>query len=766
MKLQNISNQGSHIDLFIRNDDGSLTIKHDKNFLPYYYEVTTGEGEAVSLFGETLKKIYCIKPGDIKKQRSMTSYEADIIYPKRYILDKIPTFEKSPTRVIYFDIEVDCTELPKPKENQEAKDPVSCITMYDNYEKEYKTFFIEDYKSEYDLLQAFCAQIKKLQPDLLVAWNVNFDYYYLYYRIGEEFPKLISPIGQIQWRNGFKYPAGISIVDMLGLYAKYTLHKKDSYALMNVAHEELDYKIEEDFDFTDIHEAKRKNLLDVEKMVKLDEKLNLFKYFDEIRILTRCYWEDLPSEMRNYAWQSNNSKIIDMLALEEAKRLNVALPSKRQDNEKGDVEGAYRETFGTGLYKDLAKVDLSGAYPQAIIDFCLSPENYTTEDAENTIKIPVFSRKTGELKQTYYIKQNPTAVVPSLTSRLLKMKNELKKKLNDTNSNAPEYKQLQIAYDSRKALVNSAFGVFGMPYFRLYDSNVADTITFLIRDLLHYVKAKLESQNYGIQYFDTDSIFLHGKEDITEQLNKWSLEWGMDKYRNSKVQIEFDYEGYFSSIFIQALCRYRGRLERPEKGQKIETKGIQMKRKDSNIWIKDFQKKLYDLILDNNTKETIIGWLKEQIIDMQKVDILTVAVPCKFNMKRADYKKQEIFFRAIDNTKELIPEFKKEVGDRFWWVYTKGEKDVYAIDKNHVNHIPEIDWPAMIKRNVLNLLVPIFKGLNWECELLELSEEYSIIFGSQHRNKLLQDLPDFEEKKQYYSAREVKKRRKLATLDK
>ena len=28
----------------------------------------------------------------------------------------------------------------------------------------------------------------------------------------------------------------------------------------------------------------------------------------------------------------------------------------------------------------------------------------------------------------------------------------------------------------------------------------------------------------------------------------------MDKYNNPKIDIKFDYEGYFSSIFIQALC--------------------------------------------------------------------------------------------------------------------------------------------------------------------------------------------------------------------
>ena len=243
LPIQNISNHFSEITLFLRNQDGSLEIKKDSDFLPYYFEPTTEqESDAVSIYGKALKKIYCKHPGEVRKQRSQNAYEADIIYTKRYVLDKIPTFEKSKTRIIYFDIEVNAIELPRPKEDQKANDEVSCITIYDNYKKKYKTFFIKDFESEYQMLEDFCNTIKQLSPDCLTAWNSEFDYYFLYYRIND-FPKKISSIGQSHWRRGFEMPAGISVVDLMGMYAKYTLHKKDSYALMNVANDELNYEI-------------------------------------------------------------------------------------------------------------------------------------------------------------------------------------------------------------------------------------------------------------------------------------------------------------------------------------------------------------------------------------------------------------------------------------------------------------------------------------------------------------------------------------------
>jgi len=760
--IQNISNDGNKIYLFCREKDNSLKIIEDDSFLPYYFEPTTDEkSDAISIYEEPLKKICCNHPSDIKKQRSNSAYEADINYCKRYILDKILTFEKSNPRIIFLDIEVNCNELPHPKEDQKLDSPISIIRFYDNYTQKYYSWRLDQWKSEYEMLDNFCQTIKKLSPDIWCSWNVSFDYYALFYRIGEDFPKKISPINQTHWRHGDQMPAGISIIDLMGLYAKYTLHKKDSYALMNVANDELNYKIEEDFDFTDIEIANQKNKLDVQKMVELDQKLHLFEYFDEIRLLTRCYWEDLPSEMRNYSWQSNNSKVIDMLALAEARRLGVVLPSKRQDVKKDfEVEGAFRWLEQSGLYKDVADIDLSGAYPQAIIDFCLSPENICTKEEENTIKIDVLTRDTQEYKTTYYVKQNSGAILPSLVRKLLDLKNELKTKLKQTDKKDKDYKRLEIAYASRKALTNTAYGVILLMYFRLFDYRVGELTTFLVRDLLRYIQQKMKKHNQRVHYFDTDGFIKEGKEDNTKQLNDWVFEWAMDKYQNDKVNITFEYSGHYSTIFIQALCRYRGRLE-TNTGQKIETKGIQMKRKDTGEWVKLFQEKLYDKILDGESKETIIKFIEESIQQMKEEDVRKIALPVKINKKTEDYKTTPKWLKPLEETKKIVPDFAKSIGDRFYIIYCNSVEKL-ALGNKYYEHIKKenIDWKSMIEKNVLNILVPIFKGLNWETDLLDLAEKSEIILGSQYRNRLLEDLSNFEELKLYYSAREVKKRRK------
>lgn len=766
MRLQNISYKGSDIFLFCREEDGSLSISKDRTFLPYYYQESP-EGKHKGYDGTSLIRIDCDKPSDINKQRNSQSWEADIPYVKRYLIDKVDVIEKSNPRILYFDIEINAKKLPKPREDKEAPYPISTIVTYDNYKKEYKTFFISDYQSEWGMLEDFCKHVHDLAPDMACAWNCQFDFYYLSYRI-PDFAKKISPIGLTRWKKDIEAPAGISMVDLLGFYYKLTLGKKDSYALMNVAHDELGYEIEEDFDFTDIEVAKEKCKLDVKKMVELNDKLNLIAFFDETRTLSKCLWEDLPAEKATdkdgkfkNTWQSNNSKVVDMLALQEAKNLGVVLPSKNYDDtQEGEMEGAFREVFGTGLYNNLAKVDLSGAYPQAIIDFCLSPENLSKEPSEGSIKIDVHCRKTGEFKATYYYKQNPNAILPSLVKKILALKNELKDKLNSTSKNDPEYEKLQVSYDSRKAVTNSSFGVIALKVFRLFSAEIGDTITFLIRDLLHFVMKKMEKEGRTIRYIDTDSVMYEGRDDLSSQLNKWAVEWGMDKYEHPEVKLSFDYEGFFSSIFIAALCRYRGRLE-TSKGQKIETKGLQMKRRDSGVWVKSFQKELFDKILDGGSKENLLEFIKQKIEEMKQAPLTDIAIPCKLNKERSEYKTSQAYFEALDLTKEIVPEFNKEIGERFKWFYMQNNKRL-AFDTKYQDHIlrEEIDWTEMIQRNIFNLLVPTFKGLNWSTDLLDLAEEYGIILGSGHRNKLLENLPDFEELKKYYGVREVKKRMK------
>ena len=88
MKLVNIYNNFREITLFCRNDNSELEIKTVKDFFPYFY-VQDPEGNYKSYKGESLRKILVSNPADVRRNRNIDSYEADIIFTRRYMIDKV-----------------------------------------------------------------------------------------------------------------------------------------------------------------------------------------------------------------------------------------------------------------------------------------------------------------------------------------------------------------------------------------------------------------------------------------------------------------------------------------------------------------------------------------------------------------------------------------------------------------------------------------------------------------------------------------------------
>ncbi|MFH0806062.1 MAG: 3'-5' exonuclease [Patescibacteria group bacterium] len=515
MKLVNISSNKNTINLFIRDERGNLSIQPYNDYFPYFYEPSEN-GTFRSFTGVKLEKIVCKKPGELNRRRTDNSWESDVLLTKRFLIEKVPIIEKTNIKYFFIDIEVLTTKgLPN---YQNPENIVVCIGLYNSFTKNIHTWFINDYEGNIDqqeklLLNNFIQYMQQEKPDLLIGWNIkNFDYPYLYNRIkklyNSNFAELISPIkqscyaGKKEAEENIWNPAGISIVDYLGLYKKFTLNRKQSYALEDVAQLELKKLPRIKVDFSVLNDdVQNKNYEDIVYMVELEEQKKLIPYYDEIRRLSKCLWEDLLM----------NSKVVDQLALQEAKNQNVVLPREKykEDYEENDdekkFEGAYRRCE-TGLFKNLYEVDLSSAYPAAIIEFCLDIANIRETSNANTLLIPITDRETCEIKETVIFEQNKTAILPSIAKKALVLKDKLKKELKSLNPELQEYKDLEVKYSSIKGIVNSIFGVNALKSFRLFDIRVASAITSLIRDLLHYVELKAKELGIDTIYTDTDSV--------------------------------------------------------------------------------------------------------------------------------------------------------------------------------------------------------------------------------------------------------------------
>lgn len=702
IKIQNIYNGKRLIYLFQRDEKGNQIITKDNTFYPYYYE-RDDSGEYKTYDGFRAKKIICNEPAEIAKLRKQTSYEADILYPKRYIIDKIDGFEKCPIKYLFIDIEILTKDFPNP---EEAKEPISCITVYNSFKQEYKTWFLGDYpnkvKDEPQMLEDFISYIKIETPDLLMGWNfLDFDYLYLSNRI-EKFSERISPISRTRLgdreRNLF-YPAGISIVDYMTLFKRVYM-REQSYALDKIAQKYLKEESWKETEFDSLNQiVKEKNINDVKRLENIEKKLKIIELYDERRRFTTCLWEDL----------SHNSKVLDMYILREAKKRNIILPSKSGNyDERDDLEGAYRRA-DPGVYYNYWKADVGSMYPNQIINFCLDLQNIVEKETEDTINI-----------DGLIVRQDSSALLPYIASNLIEMKDKLKGELKGLVPDSSRHEECKHKYDAVKALVNSLYGVTALPSFRLYNFSIASRITYLSRELLKYVEENLKEQGHDVCYTDTDSLFYKSDKDEIDFLNRLVYDWAIMKYNKPEINIRFESEGKFTKLLILGKCHYYGYIE-TKKGIHKEKKGMEMIRSSSSKFEAFFQEELVNKILDGFKREDVISWVETEKSRLKSLSLLEFSFPCKIANKT--YKNEPIFVRAYNNTTLLYQDLKLNKGELFHYVFVKNlgrdEKgrdiNVIAVNETMTLNIIRnyVDWDEVIRRNIREKVEGIFEALNW-----------------------------------------------------
>ena len=683
--LVNIGNKKRTIYLFSRNEKANLCIRKDTSFYPFYYEPDSF-GDYVGYDGKKLRKVIVSNPDDIPKLRSPKSYSSDIKFTTNYIVERIDEILPSKYKYLFLDIEILANEIP---DKNEAKYPISCITVWNNYSRKYKNWFLGDFPNEEIMLEDFVLYLQEIKADLWLSWNVNFDYNYLFRRI-PNFAKRISPVNLVRRGNEDKifYPVGMSILDYLTLFKKVFM-REASYALDYIGETHLGKgKTYKKVDFGNLSEEIRyRNIEDVEMMVKLEEKYQLLPYYDEIRRLAMCNWEDLVY----------NSRIAEMLFLKEAKNMNIVLPNKKE-NEGMDLQGAIRNSLVTGDYYGIGKFDLNSAYPSVIYNFCLDSYNIVKKKDKDAVNI-----------NGIYFKQDQNAIMPRVVKKMLTLKNNIKKELKNNS-------ELKNKYAGIKGIVNSLFGVTANKYFRLFNKKIASSITFLVRNLIEYTIRRLKEEGYEVVYYDTDAVMVNTEENITNKLNRYILDWAKE-YGKESIDLQYEYEGCFSKVFFLGSCHYYGYLKGQEKP---EIKGVEIKRVSSSKYESYFQKELLERILNKEKVDNIIKWILEEKERIKTLPLVEISFPFKLQNKK--YKNKPIFVKAMENIENLYA-IDKRPGIILYYIFVenygynkKGEViDVIAFDENMYEKINrnKINWEEVVRRNIINKARSIFEAKGW-----------------------------------------------------
>ncbi len=252
------------------------------------------------------------------------------------------------------------------------------------------TFFT--FKDEYSMLKTLVNFIRTQHPTILSGWNSeHFDIPYLLGRgkkiLGSELNKL-SPIGiiDIYEKDDFKKIriGGISHLDFMTLYKKFTPTTKDSYSLNNISLSELKesktqyqgklYELYEN----NINEFIKYNIHDVMLLEKLEDKLHYIR-----TAISICHKGHIP-----YEDVYMTSRIIDGALLVYMRKNNLVAPNKPENKTITTNRITYGKIIDWTSIKDKVIVKEVDKDREYTINIDLVPDEFIFEiiNDENQIK--------------------------------------------------------------------------------------------------------------------------------------------------------------------------------------------------------------------------------------------------------------------------------------------------------------------------------------------------------------------------------------------
>jgi len=751
----------SELIVFSRDKEGKKVIKRVTDFRPYFfvpedekiveYNTITGiETGYKSILGKPLKKIYVKRSLDVTKLRDTfeETYEADIMFTQRYIIDKIGIADVYPLKILSLDIETDSKDTFPDIER--ADQAITCISFCDNKFKEQSLLYkhpnckVPDkdlekyakvYHTEEDFLMGILAYIKAEDPDVLTGYNVmDFDILYLMNRmkrLGIDYRKL-SPLGSVHKDEYYQeiHIKGRIILDMYNGYKQFrsmsNQGRMESYSLEYVAqtilkkgkipHEDAFHKmwVENPIDLL------KYNQRDARLVIELDNKLGIIEFFNYLRAISCAQMSQIY----------RTTALVDGYLLRKAHNKYV-LPSKPKDRTKKKYSGAFVFSPTPDVYTNILVLDVKGLYPNIIRTFNIG---YETLDPKGQIKIReglAFNKGKG--------------IISESMEELAVERRYYKKMVKEDKANY--YKQYAV-----KVLMNSFYGYLGYPGSRLYKHDIAGAITYLGQEILKYTEKQLNKNGYKIVAGDTDSVFFQGKgigilslikegntlaKEITNSYIDFVKSYGAN---NSTLEIEFEkifkkvmFVGKKGSETEGAKKKYAyiplwkdGELT----GTKIEFVGFSSRRSDTPRIARSAERKVMDMILNNVNREEIVDYLKDldKKIRSNEVSVEEIAFPKGISKSLKEYGKVVIDDKTGKKRKTGTPPVvqgarfsNKYLGTRFRkgskpkWIYIKSVPRGYP-NTNIISFTETIpngfipDYDKIIERLFKMKLESVFKA--------------------------------------------------------
>ena len=793
-----------------------------------YAYVRDGNGAHQSIHGERLKKLNFWKADD-----DLQLYESDVNEMTRFLIDEYGDSDELSTghTILTFDIEVEMNSgLP---DIETASNAITSIAAHDSITNDYFVYVVnkgekidkiikgakvESFDTEEGLLSAFMSKWREINPTIVTGWNIDFfDVTYLYNRykllFGQQYANQLSPIGKVtynKYRNRYII-AGVSALDYLALYKCYNFTELPNYRLDTVASIELGRgKIEYEGNLDqlfrdDIEKFIEYNLVDVELVVDLDKKLQFIDLARAICHTGHVFYED-------FLFSSKWLEGAILTFLRRSGRVAPNKPRRKPRNEdgsdgEGKFTGAYVKEPKPGLYKWVYDLDLTSLYPSIIMSINISPETkigklkgysaeqhmkgnletYSIIDDDGNEFPPLPKEKFLKFieKNKYSVAANgvlyrtdKVGVIPEILSvwfdKRVEYKNLMKKYGKEGNDE--QYKFYGKRQLVQKIMLNSLYGVLGLPSFRFYDVDNAEATTITGQTVIkttelianqYYSKVIGQEADYNV-YTDTDSVFYQAAPLVkarNPELNEDSDEEMIPAILSAAKEVEQHINGMYDvmakKLFNIDTHRFDIKQETIAKGgfwvskkryaqwiindntvdcDKLDVKGLDVKRSSFPTYFKEVMKTVLLDILKSTEKTEIdqkILDYKDGMVDRNFIDIAkntSVKELSKYMTKSqvlGEFKKgTPAHVKSALTYNQLLAFYKVPYkyepmrdGDKVKWVYLKNNPlglDSTAL-KGH-NDPPQIlkfveqyiDYDKIWEKELENKLGDFYEAMDWE----------------------------------------------------
>ena len=695
-------------NIFVKTTTNEAWVWDDKkglthfNYTPYAFRKDP-KGNYRSIFGDKLSKVTSFVKND------PDLFESDVPETTRLLVDMYGDSDLPSNGIITmaFDIEVEMISgTPDP---ELGLNEVTSIAYHDSVTSEYTVLVLDKKRrvqstsvgnrhviscvNEKDLLLKFLEALEEIKPHILTGWNSdNFDIPYLYNRIkrllGKKVAHRLSPIGEVYYspyRNRYSI-AGISSLDYMVVYKKFSYSELPSYALNAISMKELGRgKIEYEGNLDDLMENDIQtfidyNITDVELVLELDKKL---QYIDLLRGI--CHVGHVPYEDFVYS-----SKYLEGSFLTYLKRAGgIVAPNKPADRrekmaelkEKGEdgFIGAFVKEPVPGKYEWVYDLDLTSLYPSIIMTLNISPETKVAKildwDGDEFIrgnkeeyiiggeKVSKDVLKQFLEKHRYTVASNgvmynteTTGLIPAILNewfdKRVEYKDEMKKwgKAGDTEK-YEFYKKRQLV---QKILLNSAYGALGLPAFRFYDLDNAEAVTLsgqtVIKKTQDAINMKynkeLGTDEDHVVYVDTDSVFVSCSPLVKNRFP--TIDTNDAKIMTEKIyeiatEVQNYVNGFYDFFARKVFNTDKHRLE--IKQEMIARTGFWVKKKRYALWV----------IADNG--------VPMDELKVTGLDVVRSSFPKSFQKFMKSVLVDILKSRDIDQIDDDIIAFKKNLND-------------------------------------------------------------------------------------------------------